>query len=194
MELRWAEGQRDRLPALAADLVRCRVTVTDTVSDPAAALAAKAATATIPIVFTCGADPVRVGLVDSLDRPAGNVTGVTYFVTKLGPERLEWLRQLIPQAGVIAVLVNPSNSTTELAIRDMRAAALSVRQQMIVLSATTPAEIDEAFAAMAKQKVGGVIVNGDRFLCGQSNQVIALAALYRIPSIYFTRRLSKPAA
>jgi len=192
MELRWAEGQRDRLPALAADLVRRRVTVIVTVSDPAAALAAKAATATIPIVFTCGTDPVRAGLVASLDRPGGNATGVSYFVAKLGPKRLEWMRQLVPHAAVMAVLVNPTNSTaTELAVTDIQAAALSVRQQLIVLSASTTTEVDEAFATLAKRNAGGLIVNGDRFLAGQSDQLIALAARYRIPSIYFTRTFAE---
>jgi putative ABC transport system substrate-binding protein len=152
------------------------------------ALAAKAATATIPIVFTCGTDPVRAGLVASLDRPGGNVTGVSYFVTKLGPERLEWLRQFVPHATTIAVLVNPTNSTaTASAITDIQAAALSVRQQVIVLSTSTTTEIDDAFATMAKHQAGGRIVNGDRFLSGQSDQLIALAARYRIPAIYFTR-------
>jgi len=187
IEFRWADGQVDRLHELAADLVRRRVALIVAVSDPAAALAAKAATATIPIVFTSGHDPVRLGLVASLERPGGNATGVTYFLNELYRERLRALRDLVPHADVIALLVNRDNPAAEWAIAGMEAAALSVKQRIITLSAGTAHEIDEAFAAMAQQQAGGLIVNGDRFLAGQSDQLIALAERYRIPTIYFTR-------
>jgi putative ABC transport system substrate-binding protein len=188
IEFRWAEGQVDRLPALAAELVRRRVAVIVTVSDPVAALAAKAATATIPIVFTSGEDPVRTGLVTSLNRPGGNVTGVSFFVNELGPKRLEMLRELVSEATAVALLVNPANgASTEPFITDMRAAADNVGQRIIIFGAGTAAEIDEAFASMARQRAGGVIVSGDRFFSGRSGQLITLAARYRIPASYFTR-------
>jgi putative tryptophan/tyrosine transport system substrate-binding protein len=192
IELRWAEGQSNRLPALAADLVRRRVAVIVTVSDPAAALAAKAATKTIPIVFTCSADPVEAGVVASLNRPGGNATGVSYFVPKLGPMRLEWLREFVPHAAAIAVLAGPTHqSKTQSAISDMEADTRDGPQQLIALSAGTTTEIDAAFATMAKRQAGGLIVNDDRFLSGQRDQLIALAARYQIPAIYFTRAFAE---
>jgi putative tryptophan/tyrosine transport system substrate-binding protein len=187
IEFRWAEGQVDRLPALAADLVRRRVAVIVTVSSADVALAAKASTATIPIVFTSGGDPVQSGLVASLNRPGGNATGVSLLGVELGPKRLEMLRELVPQAATIACLVNSNNTTAQPFITDVQAAARSVGQQIVILNAGTTTEIDKAFETMGRQQVGGLIVMGDRFLTGRRDQLVALAACYRIPASYFAR-------
>jgi putative ABC transport system substrate-binding protein len=177
--------QYDRLPALAAELVRRRVAVIFTAGNNNAALAAKAATATIPVVFATGGDPVRMGLVRSLNRPGGNVTGVTFFGTELAPKRLELLRELVPQATTIAYLVNPTNAGVELNIRDMQTAARSVGQQIIVLRASTTDEIDTAFTTLVRQRAGGLLINADAFLNSRGDQLIGLAARHGIPAIGF---------
>jgi putative ABC transport system substrate-binding protein len=177
------------LAELAVDLVRRRVAVIVTVSDNRAAIAAKAATATIPIVFTAGFDPVRFGLVPTLNRPGGNVTGVTYFQS-LGTKRFGLLRQFLPAATTMAFLFNPAGGS-ESEVGEMQAAGHDVGQQIVIFGASTATEIDRAFAAMDEQHVGGLIVDGNRFLAGQLGQLVALAALKRIPTCYFNRAFSE---
>jgi putative ABC transport system substrate-binding protein len=176
--------QYERLPALAAELVRRRIAVIFTASSLDAAQAAKAATATIPIVFTVGADPVRTGLVTSLNRPGGNLTGVTFLTGEMGPKRLELLRELVPQATTIAFLVNPINSQAELIIRDMQMAARSVGQQIIVVSASTAAEIDTAFATLVRERAGGLLISNDVLWTIRRDQLVALAARHGIPAVH----------
>jgi ABC-type uncharacterized transport system substrate-binding protein len=177
--------QYDRLPALAAELVRRPVAVIVTASNVDAAKAAKVATATIPIVFTVGIDPVRLGLVTSLNRPGGNVTGVTFLAQELTPKRLELLRELVPQATTIAYLANPTNAAVESNNRDVQAAARSVGQQIIVLNASTANEIETAFATLARQRAGGLLITGDAFFVSRRDQLVALAAHHGIPAVHF---------
>jgi putative ABC transport system substrate-binding protein len=188
IEYRWADGQIDRLAGLAADLVLRRVAVIVTVSNERAAMAAKAATATIPIVFTAGFDPVKSGLVPTLNRPGGNITGVTYL--NLQTKRFGLLRQLLPATTTMAFLFNPTGGT-ELEVGEMQSAAHDVGQPIVIFGAGTATEIDRAFAAMAEQHIGGLIVDGNRFLAGQRDQLVALAALNRIPTCYFNRAFSE---
>jgi putative ABC transport system substrate-binding protein len=176
--------QYDRLPALAAELVRRRVAVIVTTAGTNTQ-AAKAATASIPIVFTVGTDPVRMGLVASLNRPGGNVTGVTYLASELGPKRLELLRELVPQATTIAFLVNPTGVNTEFYSREMQTAARSVGQQIVVLSASTASEIERAFTTLGQQRAGGLLINNDAFFASRADQLVALAARHRIPAVHF---------
>jgi putative tryptophan/tyrosine transport system substrate-binding protein len=183
--------QYDRLPALAAELVRRPVAVIVTASNINAAQAAKAATATIPIVFAVGADPVMSGLVPSLNRPAGNITGVTYLGSEMEPKLLELLRELVPQAMRIALLVNPTNSQNERNVGQMQSAARSVGQEIIVLRASTAGEIDAAFASLVEQRAGGLLVYGDGLFGSRRDQLVALAAIHKIPSVYFTDAFPK---
>ena len=172
----------DRLPALAAELVARRVAAIFTFPPANAAQAAKAATSVIPIVFTTGADPILQGLVASLNRPGANVTGVT--VLDMGPKQLELLRGLVPKASTIAYLANPVGTGTELATQNVLAAARSVGQHLIVLNASTPAEIDTAFATLARERAGGLLVEPDAFFLARHTQLIVLAARYAIPAVY----------
>src|SRR5262245_40446470 len=176
--------QYERLPALAAELVGRRVAVIVAASINAAQ-AAKGATASIPIVFMVGSDPVRLGLVASLHRPSRNATGVTYFASELGPKRLELLRELVPQATTIAYLVNPAGPNTELGTRDLQTAARRVGQQIIVLRAGTPSEIETAFTTLGQQRPGGLLINNDAFFASRPDQLVALAARHRIPAVHF---------
>jgi putative ABC transport system substrate-binding protein len=188
IEYHWAEDQRDRLPVMAAELVRRQVGVIFA-SGPPAVRAAKAATATIPIVFTSGEDPVKIGLVSSLNRPGGNVTGVSLFYVELGAKRLELLRELAPKSDVIAVLVNPNSSTEgEDQLRDARAAAQAIGQQLIVLSADTESNIEKAFVAAVQQRAGALIVASDLFFFSRRDQLVTLAARHALPTIYFQRQ------
>jgi putative ABC transport system substrate-binding protein len=183
IENRWAEGQYDRLPALAVDLVSHRVAVIAANFLPAA-LAAKAATQTIPIVFLTGSDPISAGLVSSINRPTGNVTGIAFMFTLLGAKNLQLLRELVPTATVIAVLVNPSNPNAAPQLRDVQAAAHALGQQLVVLDATTDHEIDSVFATLAERQVGALLVTADGFLIGRQDQLVALAARYAVPTMY----------
>jgi putative ABC transport system substrate-binding protein len=185
IEYRWAEGLYDRLPALAADLVGRKVDVIATDSTPSV-LAAKGATLTIPIVFEIGADPVAIGLVASLARPGGNVTGVTFISIELLPKRLELLSELVPQAGVIALLVNPNNPNAERAMRDVQEAARAKGVQLHILKADTESEVDAAFATLVELHVGGLVVAGDSFFNSRlgREQLVALAARHAVPAIY----------
>ena len=183
--LRWAE-QYDRLPALAAELVGLRVPVIFA-GNLAAALAAKAATTTIPIVFQIGGDPIRDGVVTSLSRPSGNLTGVTAFQGELLPKRLELLRELVPTADVIAVLVNPSNPNLQTRSSDVQDAARSVGQQIHILNASSEADIATAFATMVQLRAAALLVSDDPFLGTRREQILALAARHAIPASYSTR-------
>jgi putative tryptophan/tyrosine transport system substrate-binding protein len=186
IEYRWADGRYDRLPALAAELVRVPVTVL-VATGITAAVAAKAATTTIPIVFNTGGDPVTFGLVASLNRPGANVTGVASLGKVLVAKRFELLRELVPKADAIAFLVNPNNAVAELDTSDARAAAAALGQKLIVLKAGSEGDIDMAFTAIAEQRASGLLQQLDPFLQSRRDQLVALAARYRLPAIYERR-------
>jgi putative ABC transport system substrate-binding protein len=188
IEYRWGEGHSDRLAMLAADLVRRKVAVFVATGGGAAALAAKAATATIPIVFTGGGDPVKLGLVASLNRPAGNATGITNFSGVLEAKRLEILRELVPTATIIAQLVDPNNPTTDVQLRDVAEAARVLGQKIHVLNAGNDREVDIAFATLARVGAGALTVGGSALFNTLRNQIIALAARQGIPTMYFDRQ------
>ena len=192
IEYRWAEDQVDRLPALAAELVGLRVAVIATVTATAAALAAKNATATIPIVFAIGADPVKVGLVASLNRPGGNVTGVSFLSNALVAKQMELLRELAPAAAAIGVLVNPGNPNAETDANAAVAAARSLGRQAHVAHASSEQDFDAAFAALVRQGSTALLVAPDATFTSRPNQLAALAARYTLPTIYARREL--PAA
>jgi putative ABC transport system substrate-binding protein len=183
IEYHWAEGQYDRLAALAADLVQRKVAVIAATSTPAV-VAAKAATATVPIVFTTGGDPVKLGLVASLNRPGANVTGVSNMISEIGSKRLGLLREFVPANIVIASLVNPGFQDTELQLTDVEVAARGLGLQLIVLRASSEREIDAAFAAMAQKGAGALLVATDPFLLSRRDQIVALAARGSIPVMY----------
>jgi putative ABC transport system substrate-binding protein len=182
IEYRWAEGFYDRLPALAADLIGRRVAVI--AATGGAELAAKKATAAIPVVFTTGADPVEVGLVASLNKPGGNVTGVTFLASGLGAKRLELLRYLVPNAITVAMLMNPNYAPTAAEIHDVQDAARSLGLQINILSVSTSGEIDAAFATFARVRPDSLFVGGDPFLLSQRGHIVPLAASHNLPTIY----------
>jgi putative ABC transport system substrate-binding protein len=190
IEYRWAEGHYDRLPALAADLVGRKVDLI-MASSPPSALAAKSATSTIPIVFRGGADPVGDGLVASLARPGGNLTGVSQLGDEgLTAKRLELLSELVPRAGVIALLVNPNNSTAERVIQEVQQAARAKGVQLHVLKASSESEIDAAFASLVQPHAGALVVGADPFLSSRREQLVALASRHAVPSIYAWREFA----
>src|SRR5215471_12756012 len=189
IEYRWAEGYYDRLPALAADLVGRKVDLI-MASTPPSALAAKSATSTIPIVFRGGVDPVGDGLVASLARPGGNLTGISNLADELTAKRLELLSELVPQARQIALLVNPNNGTAERVIRDMQEAARTKELQLHILKAGSESEIDGAFATLVQQHASALVVGGDPFLTGRRQQLVALASRHAVPSIYAWREFT----
>jgi ABC-type uncharacterized transport system substrate-binding protein len=188
IEYRWAEGHYDRLPALAADLVRRQVAVI--VANTPGNLAAKAATTTIPIVFTTGGDPVQMGLVASLNRPGGTLTGVTTLGVEVGPKRLELLRELTPTATVIGLLVNPKYPGAEAEIMDTQAAARTLGLKVHAQHASTEREIDDAFTTLVQRGAGALVVGGDPFFTTRSEQLAALALRYRLPTIYQYREFA----
>jgi len=190
IEYRWAEGQYDRLPALAADLVRRRVDVIAATSTPANRVA-KEATTTIPIVFTTSSDPVELGLVASLSRPGSNVTGATTLNVEVGSKRLELLHEIVPPAAMIVELVNPNNPNLETQLRNLQAAGHTVGRRILVLSARTQSEIDAAFARLVEQQAGGLLINTDAFFFSQRDQLIALAKRYAIPAIFDRREFAE---
>jgi putative ABC transport system substrate-binding protein len=186
IEYRWAENQYDRLPELAAELVRRRVSVITTGSSTLAALAAKAATTTLPIVFLMGSDPVQFGLVASLNRPGGNLTGITTLNLEMTPKRLQVLRELLPTTTIMAVLVNPTNApaTVETEVRQVQAAAHTLGLQMVhVLQASTERELDSAFSTLIQRRAGGLVISADTFFSGKSVELAALASRHAVPTI-----------
>ena len=191
IEYRWAEGQYDRLAELAAELVRRPVTVIVATST-SPALAAKAATTTIPIVFLVAEDPVRLGLVASLARPGGNLTGVNFFASELAAKRLELLRELVPGATRITVLVNPANTTTtESALRDVVPAARAIGLQIQVLNASTTREIDAAFANIVRERNGALFVAIDPFFISRRAQLVTLASRHALPATFPSREFTE---
>ncbi len=187
IEYRFAENQRDRLPALAADLVARKVAVIAATGGWNSILAAKASTTTIPIVFTFGGDPVEAGIVTSLNRPGGNVTGVSFFSIMLSGKALGLLHELVPAAAVIALMVNPRNREFELVPRDAQEAARTLGRQLLVVNASTPDEINAAFATISQRRAGVLLVSGDPFYSSRRQQIVALAARDVIPAMYVNR-------
>jgi putative ABC transport system substrate-binding protein len=186
IEYRWAEGQYDRLPAMAADLARRQVAVIVAGGTPAA-FAAKAATSTIPTVILVGVDPVQLGLVGSLNRPGGNVTGLALLTVQLEAKKLELLHELLPTATAIALLVNPTNVLTESETKDVQDAARSLGLHLQILNASTESQIDAAFGALAELRATALIVSVDTFLNNSRDQIVALAARYAVPAVYGVR-------
>jgi putative ABC transport system substrate-binding protein len=184
IEYRWAEGQYDRLPALVGDLVSRQVTVMAATTTPAA-LAAKRATSSIPIVFAMGADPIAIGMVDSLSRPSGNVTGINNYMSDLGAKRLELVRELLPGAAVIGMLVNPNFPDAESQAKDMKEAARKFGQQVDVVNANSESDFNPAFATLVQQRARALVVTIDTFFLSRREQLVALAARHKIPAIYF---------
>jgi len=189
IEYQFSEGRDERLPALAADLVRRQVALL-VATDRPSALAAKAATATIPIVFTTGDDPVQLGLAASLNKPGGNATGVHLFTTSLGPKRLGLLREFLVRPGLIAFVVNPVSGITPPQVEEIQAAAKALGQPLVVMEAGTPVEIDAAFAKMAQDGVKGVLFAAGLFFQVITDQLVALAARYKIPVCYEWREFA----
>jgi putative tryptophan/tyrosine transport system substrate-binding protein len=189
IEYRWGEGQYDRLPAMAADLVRSEVRVIAASAIPAA-LAAKAATATIPIVFYVGVDPVEVGLVASLSRPGANLTGVVSLAVELGPKRLELAHELMPAAASIAFLINHTRANAEDETKIMQAVAHSLALQLRVFKASTERDIDTVFATLAQQRVGPLVIGVDAFFNGRSEQLATLSLRHAVPAIYQYREFA----
>jgi putative ABC transport system substrate-binding protein len=185
IEFRWADGQYDRLPAMAADLVRRQVAVI--VVDTPASLPAKAATSTIPIVFSTAVDPVAAGLVASLNRPGGNVTGMTLLNVDLVPKRVELLHELVPSAGIIAALVNPTNPAAGTQSRDLQAAARTLGLSLQVLQAGTEGDFDAVFASVAELRAGALMIAGDPVFSSHSERLGALTVRHAMPAIYQTR-------
>jgi putative ABC transport system substrate-binding protein len=191
IEYRWAEGRYDRLPALAADLVERKVDVIAATGGNASARAAKNATSTIPIVFTGGGDLLGAGLITSLARPGGNLTGVTFMTTELMPKRLELLSELVPQARVIALLVNPNNAASaEQMSQDVQKAADAKGVQLHILKAGAESEIDAAFASLVQLPAGALIVGSDALFNSRRDQLVALAARHAVPAIYEWREFA----
>jgi putative tryptophan/tyrosine transport system substrate-binding protein len=184
IEYRWADGQYDRLPALAADLVHRQVTVIVSVGGEPPALAAEGATSTIPIVFMVGRDPVRLGLVASVNRPGGNATGVNLFITEMEAKRFGLLHELVPTVTTLGVLMNPKTAEAETQLSEVQAASRTLQQRIEVVNASNEIEIDAAFAALAQSKIGAVLVGADPFFNNRRDLIVSLAARYAIPAIY----------
>ena len=190
LDYRWADGQYDRLAGLAADLVRQHVAVIVAIGGDPSALAAKAATATIPIVFVGATDPVRSGVVTSLHRPGGNITGVSGFMTEMEPKRLELLRELRPHATTTAVLVNPNEPSIEIRVSDIQTAARSVGQEITILNASTIGDIDSAFARLVQMRADALSVAADPFFFTRAAQLVVLAVRHAIPTLYSRREFA----
>jgi putative ABC transport system substrate-binding protein len=191
IEYRWADGRHDRLPALAADLVRRQVTVIAAISGTPAALAAKAATTAIPIVFANGGDPITSGLVPSLNRPAGNITGVTFLTTALAGKRLELTHELLPKAATVGFLVKPNNPAGESEARDAQAAAHTLGLQLRVLTVTSERDFDAAFTTLLQERAGALLVGSDPFFGDSPTRLVGLAARHAVPTIYFAREFAE---
>jgi putative ABC transport system substrate-binding protein len=191
IEFRWAGGQVDRLAELAADLIHQRVAVIATPGSTPAALAAKAATTTIPIVFAIGADPVALGLVASLNKPGGNVTGMSFQNTELQAKALELLRELVPKAGRMVALVNPQSAYTEAVVKNLQEGAASLGLQLEILHASTEGEIETAFATISQRPGSALLVGPDPFFTFRRAQIIALAARQALPTMYALREFAE---
>jgi putative tryptophan/tyrosine transport system substrate-binding protein len=189
IEYRWAEGQLDRLPPLAADLVRHQVAVIAATGGNNSAHVAMQATSTIPIVFTSSDNAVERGLVASINRPSGNVTGVSWFNAELGPKRLGLLHELVPKATIVALLVNPNNPESVRQPSELQHAARAIGLQLVVLTATSAGDIDAAFTTMVQNRVGGLLIGSDPFFTNRREQIIGLAAQHAIPTIYLGREI-----
>jgi putative ABC transport system substrate-binding protein len=190
IEYRWAEGQYGRLPALAAELVGRQVTVIAALGGNAPAQAAKAATSKIPIVFISGGDPISGGLVASFNRPGGNVTGVSWIATALVPKRLELLRRMARNSAVVGALLNPGYPDHDLQLRELKEAGAAIGQEINIVHAATPHDIDTAFASLVQQGAGALIVANDPFFLSLRDQIVALAAHHALPAIYFAREFA----
>ena len=184
IEFRWAEGRLERLPELAADLVRRQVSVIFAGGGAEPALAAKATTSKIPIVFANGVDPVEVGLVTSLSRPGGNITGVSFLINTLGPKELEALHDLRPQATAIAALINPNLATTASQSKDIEVAARALGLEIRVLHANTEREIETVFESLSQVQAGGLVIGANAFFFSRRDQLVGLAARYSVPTVY----------
>jgi putative ABC transport system substrate-binding protein len=190
IEYRWAQGQYDRLPALASDLVHRQVAVIAATGGIPSALAAKAATSTIPIVFVAGADPIKFGVVTSLSRPDGNLTGLTAFTSELVPKRLELLHEVVQKAATIALLVNPTNAVTEVVQRDVQEAARSLGLQLNVVHASAEPDLAKVFTTLDRLRAGALVIGTDTFFDGQSERLAALSVQHSMPTIYQTREFA----
>jgi putative tryptophan/tyrosine transport system substrate-binding protein len=190
VEYRWAEGHYDRLPALVAELLSHRVAVIAATGGPAAALAAKAATQTTPIVFLIGANPVELGLVTNFGRPDGNVTGISFLTATLGPKRLELVRELVPKSKTIALIMNPNNPTNRKELTDVQAASAALAQNLLVLEIAGQPDIEPAFAMIAEKHADALLVSADSVLTDQRAQIVKLAARFAIPAIYSVREFA----
>ena len=190
VEYRYAQDQLDQLPGLAAELVGRKVAVLVATGGTASARAAAAATSTIPIVFTTGGDPVQSGLVSSLSRPGGNITGFTQFTAALEAKRLELLHELVPAAAVIAILVNPNYADADIQLRDVQTAARALRIQVYVLKAGGESGIEAAFATLVQQRTGALLIASDPFFFSRRNQLVALAARHSVPAVYNWRQFA----
>jgi putative tryptophan/tyrosine transport system substrate-binding protein len=186
IEYRWIGGQNDKLPALLRDLIERRVAVLAAVGSTAIALAAKAATQTIPIAFRVGGDPVAMGLVPSLNMPGGNLTGVTTLGVDLGPKRLQMLNELLPTGATVALFTNPRNANAAAEAREIEAAAKVLGVRLLVLNATSPSELDAAFDRIAQENVSGLLKAADPFIISQRDRIVALAARRAIPGVFST--------
>jgi putative ABC transport system substrate-binding protein len=184
IEYRWAESHLDRLPELAADLVRRQVSVIFTGGGSDPSLAAKAATSKIPIVFANGTDPVEAGLVASLNRPGGNITGITFLNNTLGPKEVEAMHELVPKAAIIAVLLNPKLATAASQLKDVEMAARTLGVQVQVLYASTEPDFDMVFASLLQLRVGGLAIGADAFFFSRRDQLVELATHYSVPTVY----------
>jgi putative tryptophan/tyrosine transport system substrate-binding protein len=190
IQFHWAEGRYDRLPTLAADLVQRRVAVIVAGGGEGPALAAKAATVTIPIVFNVGGDPVKLGLVASLSRPGGNVTGINIFTTELASKRLGLLHQLMPASTALLHLVNPNFPSTDLIVADVESAARTIGRRVILQKASSESDIDAAFATIPQERPGALLVGADPFFNSRRDQIVALARRYVIPAMYEQREFA----
>ena len=190
IEYRWAEGQPDRLPALAAELVQRPVFVIVATGGNNSAIAAKAATSTIPIVFTSNDDPRKYGLVASLNRPGGNVTGVSWFSAELGPKRLALLHDLVPTATAVALLLNPNNAETARQPAELQDAARALGLQLVILHASSVDDIEDAFARIVQNRIGALVVAADSFLASRREQIVTLAARRAVPAVYVNREMA----
>jgi putative ABC transport system substrate-binding protein len=192
VEYRWADNQYDRLPALATDLVGRKVNAIVAAGGTAAALAAKTATTTIPVVFAIGADPIKMGLVASLNRPGGNLTGVSFLINALGAKRLELIHELVPSVTTVAVVANPTNPNSELDTNDVQTAARLLGLQVEVLSASSESDFETVFTTLVRQRAGALVVSPDAMFTSARERLVALAAHHAVPAIYHVREL--PAA